>query len=148
MKLLILNLLVIMFFCLPTYGQENYNSLPSDAKQFIKEKIISVIDQIFPKIQKEESWSVDKYEYGSISIDRISDKNASNNEISVNITGTFEYTRKSFWDNSTDNVGKFTAIGVITGNYIFMKEVCNLTTRSGEPKCHQTENWANIKLRD
>lgn len=123
----------------------NYNDWPYELKQAFKEKSKSVIDRIFPQIQKAESWSWDSYEYGSITIDNVSLVSNGSTESTLNLSGNFYFTRKGWATTTKNKKGTYTAVAKITSQgTIYMMEVCN--TLDG--RCHATEDWASARINE
>jgi hypothetical protein len=117
----------------------NFNDWPYETKRAFKEKAKSVIDQIFPQIQKAESWSWDIYEYGSITIENVKYVGENDHEVTLKVTGGFLFTRKG-WRTTKNKRGTYSAIAKVTKmGTVYMKEVCN-TLDGG---CHDTEDWAS-----
>lgn len=140
-----LSIFIVLIATTSLYAQDysNYSTWPYELKQLFKERAKTVIDKIFPRIQQEEKWSWDSYEYGSITISDISVLNTNGTETTINLTGKFMYTRDGYLGTSENNKGTFTAVAKITSlGTLYMKEVCN--TLDG--RCHETEDWAAISL--
>lgn len=123
----------------------NYSDWPYELKQAFKDKAKTVIDRIFPQIQKAESWSWDSYEYGTITIDQVSLVGDNGTETTLNLSGEFRYTRKGWAATTKNKRGTYSAIAKVTKmGTVYMKEVCN--TLDG--RCHSTEDWASASFNE
>ncbi len=139
-----LSIFIVLLASTSSQAQDysNYSNWPYEFKQLFKDRAKTVIDKIFPRIEKEEKWSWDSYEYGSISIADITVVSTNETETTINLTGKFMFTRKGIY-TTNNNKGTFTAVAKITDlGTLYMKEVCN--TLDG--RCHETEDWAAIGL--
>lgn len=148
MKPVIFCVILLFSFAKASFSQDfsNFNDLPYETKQAFTERSISVINTIFYKIQTEEGWKVDKFNGGSVKIDDdITFSQKVGAELSFNITGSWKYTRKSWFDNG-EGSGTFTAKARLTpAMTVYMTEVCWKTYLEAG-RCHNTTNWANEKL--
>ncbi len=138
-------LIFALLFGITTYSNSQnpttFNDWSYEHKVAFKEKATNVINRVFPKIQTKEGWKFDNFNGGSAEISDYTFVSMVSSEFSFDITGKWNFTRKS-WLDSGQRSGTFTAKGRVTqSGTVYMSEVC---WKAGfeEGKCHTTTDWA------